>query len=198
MIHRHRRPPRVWLCRVARLIFFGVLFATPSARASLSRAVSLEELSRTSTAAAIVLPLQQRSEWQGSRIVTLTRVRVERVVAGKTATSEIEIRTFGGHVGKIGQSVSGEANLVVGQRSLLFLRELGPHSALVSARAQGMFRIEEGGAPRVLASPRVGRLLPSAHMKAQRIVPAVLALHGSSLSSAIARIQRAWGQRDAR
>ena len=198
MLDPFLHPRRALPLGVRAITFLLVLFTVSSAHASLSRAVSLEELSRTSTAAALVVPLQQRSEWQGSRIVTLTRVRVERVVAGKNVSSEIEIRTFGGRVGKIGQAVSGEAELVVGQRSLLFLRELGNHTALVSARAQGMFRIEEGSAPRVVASPHVGHLLPSARMKAQRITPAVMTLHGSSLELAILRIQRAWSQRGAR
>jgi hypothetical protein len=190
-------PRRALLLALHTAAFLLVLVAAPIADASVSRAVSLEELSRTSTAAAVVVPLQQRSEWQAKRIVTLTRVRVERVVAGTLVSSEIEVRTFGGHVGKIGQAVSGEPQLVVGERSLLFLRQLGTHSALVSARAQGMFRIEAGSAARVLASPHVGHLLPSARMKARRITPAVVTLHGSSLELAISRIQRAWGQRNA-
>jgi hypothetical protein len=179
-------------------VLLAAVLAAPSARAALSRAVSLDELSRASTTAVIVVPLQRRSEWQAKRIVTFTRVRVERVVAGQSVTSEIEIRTFGGVVGNIGQTVSGEADLVVGQRSLLFLRDLGAGSALVTARAQGVFRIEAGSAPRVLASQRLGELVPSTQMKARRIVPAAMSLHGSSLALAIARIQRAWSQREAR
>lgn len=196
--HHRRRRRRALLARLLPAVFFVALFATSSARAALSRAVSLDDLSRASAAAVIVLPLQQRSEWQSKRIVTFTRVRVERIVAGQSVTSEIEIRTFGGVVGNIGQSVSGEAQLVVGQRSLLFLRDLGAGSALVTARAQGVFRIEAGSAARVLASHRLGELVPSAQMKARRIVPAAVSLHGSSLALAVSRIQRAWSQREAR
>jgi hypothetical protein len=199
MVKRHRhRARRALVLRLLPAVFLAALLATPSARATLSRAVSLDELSHASTTAAIVLPLQRRSEWHNKRIVTLTRVRVERIVAGQSVTSEIEIRTFGGVVGEIGQTVSGEADLVVGQRSLLFLRELGAGSALVTARAQGVFRVEAGGAARVLASQRLEELVPSAQMKARRIVPAAVSLHGSSLALAVARIQQAWSQREAR
>ncbi|HEY6558554.1 MAG TPA: hypothetical protein VI072_14830 [Polyangiaceae bacterium] len=196
--HHCRRARRALLLPPLTAVFLAALLVTPSARATLSRAVSLDELSRASTTAAIVLPLQQRSEWQAKRIVTFTRVRVERVVAGQSVTSEIEIRTFGGVVGNIGQTVSGEADLVVGQRSLMFLRELGAGSALVTARAQGVFRIEVGSAARVLASQRLGELVPSAQMKARRIVPAAVSLHGSSLALAVSRIQLAWSRREAR
>ncbi len=129
------------------------------AEASVSVAVSLDDLVARSTYAAIGTPVDRRSVWEdignSKRIVTYTRVDFDRTVFGK-APASAWVRTLGGAVGKIGQSVSGEAQLATGQRALLFLLEVDGVVVVVS-RAQGHFVI--GADQKLLPSPDVGGIV---------------------------------------
>lgn len=133
------------------------------APASVSIAVTWEGLIHESTAAALVTPQDGLSVWEGGRIYTYTRVRVEQAVAGDLPQGDAWVRTMGGVVGKVGQLVDGEAVLAPGQRSLLFLKA-GPVGAFdVTARGQGQFVVtaSQPSAPARLARARsVGMLLP--------------------------------------
>jgi hypothetical protein len=136
---------------------------TTDAHASVSIAVTWGGLLRESTAVAVATPIESHSTWEGGRIYTYTRVRLDRSVAGELAgSSEAWVRTMGGVVGKIGQIVEGEAVLVPGQSSLLFVRA-GPVGAFeVTARGQGQFPIVAGDAntlPRVVRSHALGALV---------------------------------------
>src|SRR4029077_363296 len=106
---------------------------------------------------------EARSVWEGGRIYTYTRVRVERPVAGNLdGAGELWVRTMGGIVGNIGQRVEGEAVLVPGQTSLLFVHAGGLTSvAEVTGRGQGQFPLvaEGDGAPRIIRNRSVGLLL---------------------------------------
>src|SRR5262249_8649295 len=75
-------------------------------------------------------------DWpSGRRIVTYTKLSIERAVVGSPG-SEIWVRTLGGVVGSIGQNVAGEAQIATGSRALLFLRKTDD-AGLVTGMAQG-------------------------------------------------------------
>src|SRR5258706_15471203 len=117
---------------------FAHLSLSPrSASASTFVELSVAELVSKSTLVVAGTPLDGTSVWEdseggrGRRIVTYTRLRVDRVIDGRPPP-EVWIRTLGGHVGDIGQHVDGEAVLVPAQASLLFLRSLsdGTHAVV--------------------------------------------------------------------
>ncbi len=148
----------------------GLTFALPlapfsgnDASASVSIAVAFEALVAESSSVAVVTPVEQKSVWENGRIYTYTRVHSDQGVAGELAThGEAWIRTMGGVVGHIGQSVDGEPVLTVGRPSLLFLRSGPPGALEVTARAQGQFPVtlDDTKTQRLMRSSAVGVLLP--------------------------------------
>jgi hypothetical protein len=160
--------------------------ASPEARASVSIAVTYDGLLRETSLAAVVTPVEQHAYWENGRIYTYTRVTVDRVVAGPQAP-EAWVRTMGGIVGDIGQSVDGEAVLVVGRQSLLFLHPLSANATgiyEVTARGQGQFPIvvDDKKATRVVRAGGVGALLPpKARVPAAPSPLAADVLHGRLL-----------------
>lgn len=162
-----------------------------SAAASVAVLVSLDELVNRSSHVVVATPGEQKSVWEdlpsGRRIVTYTRLSVERTVAGPSE-KELWVRTLGGVVGKIGQSVSGEATFAPGARSLLFLSAIDGQ-IVVTARAQGHYPIIEAkpGVPTLTTSPDAGALLP-------RRGPTISArehLVGALLEDAVATVKQA-------
>ncbi len=171
-----------------------------SAEASVAVLISLEDLTAASTHVVIATATEQRSAWEetpsGTRIVTYTRMKVERAVAGP-AEAELWVRTLGGVVDKIGQSVSGEAQLATGQRSLLFLAKVDV-GLVVVGMAQGHYPIVDAETPKVgqrlAGSPDAGMLLP-------RRGPTISArerLVGLSIDDAVLAVQRARKATDAK
>ena len=173
-----------------------------SAEASVAVLISLEDLTAASTYVVVATAGERRSVWEetpsGKRIVTYTRVKVDRSVAGPAET-ELWVRTLGGEVDKIGQSVSGEAQIGAGSRSLLFLARVDA-GIVVVGMAQGHYPIIEGGvtptagAPRLAGSPDAGMLLP-------RRGPTISArerLVGLTLDDAVLAVQRARKATDAK
>jgi hypothetical protein len=136
------------------------------ASASVSIALALDDLVRHADAVAIVTPVEENSVWENGRIFTYTRVHVDTGVAGELGTGgETWIRTLGGIVGHIGQSVEGEAVFTMGRPSMLFLHHGsgtvgGTYE--VAGRAQGQFPVylDEAKQLRVMRSSAVGVLLP--------------------------------------
>jgi hypothetical protein len=175
---------------------FAVFLAlhTDDAAASLDVGASVADLARWSSAVAVVTALDSNSVWEGTRIVTYSRVRVDELVAGRIATAEPTVKTFGGAVGTIAQVVGGEAELAPGTRWMLFLRESPDGTSSITARAQGQFAMTEKTASQwVLApSPHLGHLVDPRGVPAQRT--AVAALQGLSLESAEQAILVAWGE----
>jgi len=174
----------------------------PSAEASVAVLVSLEDLVKSSAYVVIATPGEQRSAWEdgptGRRIVTYTRLAVERSVAGPEAP-ELWVRTLGGVVDKIGQAVSGEAQLTRGSRALIFLAQVDA-GLVVTARAQGHYPIVPDekaaalGSPRLSGSPDAGMLLP-------RRGPTISArerLVGVTLDEAVTAVQVARKATDAK
>lgn len=74
---------------------------------------------------AIVSALEAHSRWEGERIVTHARLRIDRAVAGDLDTkTPLWVRTKGGTVGSVCQFVDGEAVFQREWPSLLFLVRL--------------------------------------------------------------------------
>jgi hypothetical protein len=151
---------------VASLIALPPLSAFPlQAEAHTARALTLDELVGISTYVVVATAGERRSVWEdlpsGRRIVTYTRLAVERAVAGAPG-AELWVRTLGGAVGKIGQAVPGEAQLATGSRSLLFLYETNG-VVVVAAMAQGHYPIvaDDKGVARLVPSPDIGMLVTS-------------------------------------
>jgi hypothetical protein len=176
------------------LLLVAALFtvAKPT-HASVSVALSLDDLARSSTSVARVSPLDGTSRWEGSRIVTYTRVRVDDPIGGSTERGAIvRVRTLGGVVDGVGQSVQGEARLRPGTSSIVFLGARGDH-AVVVGRAQGQLSIARAAEGReIVRTVPVGALV----VRTARALPSVL--DGRSVEDARAEIARAWRSTDAR
>ncbi|HEX4516315.1 MAG TPA: hypothetical protein VH054_22360, partial [Polyangiaceae bacterium] len=137
------------------------------------------------------------------RIATYTRVHGDRVVAGSVA-SEVWIKTLGGAVGDIGQTVDGEAVLRAGRQSLLFLSTY-EGSLVVTARGQGQFAmVRDGAVLRMHKNLWAGALLaPSPTVLAQirartteveAATPAADVLDGKTIDEAAPHIAAAWSR----
>jgi hypothetical protein len=170
LVRRRRRLARAGASLGVALALIGTsLTSTHGARASVAATVLFEELVEGATAAAVVAPVEQRAVWEDGRIVTYTRVRIDRLIAGQLP-NEIWIATHGGVVGHIVQIVEGEPTLAIDRPSLVFVR---PHldpvthapssSFVVVERAQGQFPVAEGTKnPRLSLAPDLGELLAPA------------------------------------
>jgi hypothetical protein len=172
---------------------FAHLSLSPrSASASTFVELSVAELVSKSTLVVAGTPLDGTSVWEdseggrGRRIVTYTRLRVDRVIDGR-APSEVWIRTLGGHVGDIGQHVDGEAVLAPAQASLLFLHGLSDGTHAVVGMAQGQYPLEvhpDGAPVKLLAPQALGRLLEKLGGPTSDHPPARLVLPGRTLEDA--------------
>ncbi|MBI4702096.1 MAG: hypothetical protein HY744_13250 [Deltaproteobacteria bacterium] len=194
---------------LACLFALAVLAADPTApwqgpvpaRAAVAVAFSLDELVARSTHAVVARAIERRSLWielgGGRRIVTYTKLAAQQTLLGP-AEKDLWVRTLGGVVGKIGQQVSGEAQIEPGSLSLLFLTRAGDGELVVSGMAQGHYPIREAsaGAPaRLRRSGEIGLLL---HPRGRRVVPVTSELDDRDLDSAIAAVRAAKARRDAR
>jgi hypothetical protein len=112
-------------------------------------------------------PLESTSLWEnsdggrGRRIVTYTRLRIDRTVDG-APQAEVWVRTLGGHVDDIGQRVDGEAVLVPSQPGFFFLRAIPGGTHAVVGMSQGHYPLEAqpGSTTLRLMAPRgLGRLV---------------------------------------
>ncbi|WP_437642090.1 hypothetical protein [Sorangium sp. So ce854] len=184
----------------------GALLGGPrAAQAAVAVQLSLEELVSRAAFVVVATATEQRSQWEelggARRIVTYTRLSVDRPVAGQP-DGEIWVRTLGGVVGDVGQQVSGDAQLRIGAQAMIFVsRTRG--ALVVSGMAQGHYPVVDGGEPprangaagarrvavrRLTASPDTGTVLP-------RTGPAIAAseqLVGATLDAACELVSRAW------
>lgn len=132
---------RTWLVVWATL-------AAPPVLATTARPVTVEELARTATAIAVVTPLDAEARWEGRRILTHHRVRIDESWVGELAAgAELDVLTLGGRVGDLGQYVAGEAQLASGAPTLVFLV---PDRTLAGYRVVAM---EQGALRLTPASP---------------------------------------------
>jgi hypothetical protein len=165
-------------------------------RASVSIPVTFDDLIRRSSAVAIVVATEQHGTWESGRIVTYTRLRVDRLIAG-ILPPDLWVRTMGGAVGPVGQLVEGEATFSVGGSSLVFVHPHADGSTLanfgVVEGAQGQFALIESHAKtrRIAAAPGLGALTqPSSSARL-----ALDVLVGRSLDDAARFIAQAWTQK---
>lgn len=139
------------------------LSGVATAGASVSILLGLGELLAPSTYVITGSALDKKCQWEeiggGRRIVTYTKVQVDTSIVGAPGKT-VWIRTLGGAVGDIGQSVSGEAQIATGSRALFFLQKSGD-ALVVTGMAQGHFPIvaDEKGTSRLRPSPDAGVLL---------------------------------------
>ena len=173
-----------------------------SAEASVAVLISLEDLTAASAYVVIATAGERRSVWEetpsGKRIVTYTRLKVDRSVAGPAET-ELWVRTLGGVVDKIGQSVSGEAQISTGSRSLLFLAKIDA-GLVVAGMAQGHYPIVDPAVTPLVAEPRLAGS-PDAGMLLPRRGPTISArerLVGLTVDDAVLAVQRARKAADAK
>lgn len=207
---------RVIAIAAASLGAVAITSATPSheAHASTSIAATVDDLARSAEIVARVTPLDAASAWEGGRIVTVTRVRVDSVVAGAAGAAgsgagELRIRTRGGIVGEVGQYVEGEATLEAGKPALVFLASetaSPPNTMHVVGRAQGRWlvarstRSTEGAAAReVVRVKGLGNVVPRRAIgpvaKAGKLATE---LDGAPVEDATREIVRAWSSTHAR
>jgi len=174
----------------------------PEARAAVSVLLSLDELLGASAHVVVVTAGESRSVWEdlpgGRRIVTYTKLQVERSLGGAAPGEAVEVRTLGGVVGSIGQAVEGDAKLAKGERAVVFLAKLAKaeRAFVVAGLAQGHFplRADEKGTVRLAPSPKAGSLVP----RPGPVISAREELVGASLEDAALRIERARKARDGR
>jgi hypothetical protein len=180
-----------------------VFAALPRAHGSVSIAITWDGLLRQSVASAVVMPLEARSVWEGGRIYTYTRVRVDRAIAGDILEGgETWVRTMGGVVDRIGQIVEGEAVLAPGKPSLLFVRA-GPAGTMeVTARGQGQFPVVADvnqARPRVVRNSAVGALFaPQVRASSAATRLAADVLHGRYVDEVAGEIAADWSRAHAR
>lgn len=144
------------------------LLGAADACASVQIAVVFDALVRDSAAIDQGTCVEQRSLWEDGRIVTYSRVVVQRTLAGD-GRGEVWVRTLGGVVGDVGQLVEGEAVLQIGKPTMLFLHATPTAGVYeVTARAQGQFVLaaDSSGTVRLRPAANVGALLapPERHL----------------------------------
>lgn len=175
----------------------GLLASTPS-HASVSIAMAWEDLLQSSSSVAVATPFESKAVWENGRIYTYTHVNVDRAIAGDLAAgAQVWVRTMGGVVGDIGQSVEGEASFPLNTSSLVFLRP-GPASTyVVTARGQGQFPMVKSSDPtqpaHVFRNGAAGLLLPrtdNATRATTRLAGDVL--HGLTIDDAAREVTSAW------
>jgi hypothetical protein len=177
-------------------------FAMREAHASVAIAASIEDLARASSVIARVTALDRESAWEGGRIVTYSRVRIDSVIAGALpapTTREIRVRTLGGRVGDVGQIVEGEAALAPSESSLVFLAK-AESTFVVMGRAQGQLLVRRDTHGREIV--RVGvlgelverRIHPPLRATGRRITE----LDGAMLDVAARDARTAWEASHAR
>jgi hypothetical protein len=139
--------------------------------------VTLPELVGLSRHALAGTPGESWSRWETSgksrRIVTYHRLSVTQSLDGRPpADSSVLVRTLGGRVGDIGQLVHGEAQLVPGEQTVLFLTEDADGVLGVTAMAQGHYPLTRVARelPRLQASPSMPALTRVDGCAVQRLV----------------------------
>ena len=145
--------------------FVATLANEPAAQAMLAREATLRHLVDLADVVVEATPEESQSVWEdvpdvGRRIVTYTRISVQTTLAGSAPSGDLWVRTLGGIVGKIGQRVEGEAVLIPGERSVVFLKSMPDGTSRVVEMAQGHFPLRvDGGAFRLAASPHLAEIV---------------------------------------
>jgi hypothetical protein len=158
-----------------------------TASATVVRSLSLQALVQSSRRVVVVTALAAESHFEElgrrRRVVTDTRVRVEEVLAkGAPPESELMLRTLGGAIGRLGERVHGQAQLVLGEACVAFLLE-GPDGLhYVNGMAQGHYPLGNNAGRKLQSSHDLPRILDFDNS-------AVKTLVGRELSDATTRIR---------
>lgn len=110
----------------------AVLFGASSAFASMSVAMSMEELVGDADQVVVGTVVSQQSRWdEHRRIVTDVTIRVEESIKGRATVGQTVVVTrLGGEVGDLGMRVEGEATFEVGERAIVFAEKVARGRAL--------------------------------------------------------------------
>ena len=138
------------LSALAILAFLLANTAAPrQAEATSALAYSVEEMARLSAAVVIATVGSDRLERHPVllRPVTVTTLRIERVLAG-AAPPSLEIRQWKGTLDGRTTAIAGDPNLEPGQRSLFFLRQVNGQWFL-TALSQALFTMGPESDPRL-------------------------------------------------
>ena len=134
------------------LVFVLVLAFPLLANASSARQASLEELLDYSTLIVVGTPASRTSAWEKTRIYTTWDFLIEEVwlqedtvdpkkLSALASLTKLAIKTLGGIVGEIGQTVAGSPRLITGQTYLLFLTPSQEGSFFIVGLSQGAFEV---------------------------------------------------------
>ncbi len=194
---------------LALLLLGSVCALAKPATASVQIAVLFDDLVRDSNAICVFTGLEQKAAWEDGRIYTRTRVRCDQPFAGELKQGqEAWIRTMGGVVGDVGQSVSGEATFGIGNSSIAFVHTglLGTYE--VTARAQGHFPVQTiapDKTKKATRSPDVGAVLaaqPAAEARVRSLArtaltasatqPALIVVPGKTTDEIAKEVGLAW------
>jgi hypothetical protein len=161
------------------------VFSVP-ASATVVRALPLPSLVESSRRIVVVTALAADCHFEDigrrRRVVTDTRVRVEEVLAKAAPANELMVRTLGGSIGRLGERVHGQAQLVLGQPCVAFLLE-GPDGIhYVNGMAQGHYPLRGAASRQLSNSPDLPEIIDYDSS-------AVKALVGSELDGATSRIR---------
>jgi hypothetical protein len=149
--------------------------------------LSLAALTRGSHRVLVITALSSECHFEElgrrRRIVTDTRVRVEEGVAKAEGTDrELLVRTLGGAVGRQGERVQGQAQLLTGEQCVAFLLR-GPDGLhYVNGMAQGHYPLRGADLRELQRSPDLPEILDFSNS-------AVKALVGRDLATARTRIR---------
>jgi hypothetical protein len=158
-----------------------------AASATVVRALSLPSLVESSRRILVLTALSADSHVEEigrrRRVVTDTRVRVEDVVAkGSAAASELMVRTLGGSIGRLGERVHGQAQLILGEPCVAFLLEAPDGIHYVNGMAQGHYPLRGSARRQLMSSPDLPEIIDFESS-------AIKALVGSQLEHATSRIR---------
>lgn len=139
-----------FLCVAAALVLWSGT-SSPALRATSLLPIGLEELVTQADCVVRVQVLETKAVWQGEGpnrcIVTKVSVLVERSMLGATPAN-LTLVFLGGRVGADFLTVTGQPELKVGDRCILFVEKNGQTICPLVGFGQGHFRIvEDGKAP---------------------------------------------------
>ena len=145
------------------------------AGATVARGLTLEALSKRSEHILVGTPLASSARYEviggRRRIVTDTRLRVEETLARSApGDSEVFVRTLGGVLDGVGELVHGEAELVLNERSVVFLGARSDGVRFFQGMAQGHYPLLREASRFVLRpSPKVPELTRIAQTAVARL-----------------------------
>lgn len=163
------------------------------AEASVARGLTLEVLSTRSDHIAVATPLSSSCRYEviggRRRIVTDTRLRVDEPLAkAEPGDSELFVCTLGGVLDGVGELVHGEAELVLEQRAVVFLRRRADGLHVLQGMAQGHYPLSlEANRARLRVSPRLAEIARRPELAVERLQGRELAEARRLIREALAR-----------